>query len=100
MSTWYSGPATIRQRGSDVAVQCSITAYQDMVDVGGGDLLEGLKSWEGTWWDPEPQYTLDLDEATIRLPNGREGHIIIGDMQVRMPGGEHGTLRGSGALPA
>lgn len=99
MATWYNGPATIIQGGREVAVECSIAAYQEMVEAG-GELLEGLKSWDGTWWDPDPEYSLELDEATIRFPDGRQGQILIRDMQVRMPGGEHGSLLGSGGLPA
>ena len=99
MSVWYSGAATISQAGNDVAVQCSISAYQDMIPAG-NELLEGLMSWDGTWWDPDPQYTLQTDDATISLHDGREGRIIIGDMQIGVPGAERGTLRGNGALPA
>ncbi len=99
MSLWYSGPATISQGGNEVAVECEIAKHQQMIPAG-DELLEGLISWDGTWWDPNPPFTLEIDEATIRLDNGGEGQILVNHMQTGMPSGEHGTFAGNGGLPA
>lgn len=98
--SWYFGPAKITQGDRVVRVICEIDLHQPMIRAG-DELLEGIRSWGGAWWDPDPAHTLWMDDedATIRLDDGREGRVIIGGITIRN-GIDGGTLRGNGAPPA
>jgi hypothetical protein len=89
----YSGDAIIVQSEAHVQVMCEFETWFDTVEG-----MRGLGNWQGSYDDPEPPYTLDAGEAVLRLPDGREGNIVITHHQVGSSG-ERGSFTGSGDPP-
>jgi hypothetical protein len=93
----YTGPATFIQNDREVQVNCRIETHQETIEVGRGESLPGLQSWDGSWWSPEPRYTLEAGSATLQLFDGSKGDILLNIRQRN--GDEEGTFQGSGETP-
>ena len=71
----YRGPAeVVTQEGEVLAsVCCQYRVSHSRV---------GLMSWQGRLSNPEPEYALNADQYQLRLPDGRQGTIIINRLRV------------------
>jgi hypothetical protein len=96
VTVWYSGAATIEQADHVVLVMCEIHEHRDTIETG-LEPLQGHTSWEGSWWSPDPPYTLEAGGATITLTDGRTGDMTITTLTI----GEslYGSFLGTGSLP-
>jgi hypothetical protein len=84
----YEGPATIISDGFEV--QADVQLY---VDTSGS-----IRSWEGTGTAHLPAPPPLLDQATIRLPDGREAAARV-DIYWSATPPSHLEIRGSGRPP-
>lgn len=91
----YSGSATILQGELRAIVSCSFEVEQEMVEARQDEFLEGLMSWQGSFSTDE--FLLETDCATLKLPDGRSGEIII--THLTLPAGI-GSFSGNGAPPS
>ena len=88
----YDGPAVFRQNDADIEVgRC---AY--------GRQGEGTEQteWQGQFEDPTPEHVLEVGEATLILPTGEEGTIIITEYAYALTSPGRGTFQGTGPAPA
>ena len=89
----YSGPAVLRQGDHSVGVSCDLTSWDDDAEV----VMHGLSRWEGTFDAPYPSHVLESGDATIELPGGATGVVVISLLFIGDE--ETGALTGSGAAP-
>lgn len=73
----YDGPAVLRQDGRDTPIRCSYRTERDRicVDEVGARWIDGLTHWRGTI--TEQAGPLALDTATLILPTGESGEVIL-----------------------
>jgi hypothetical protein len=88
----YDGPAVFRQSGADVEVgRCTYGTHD------GG---KGPEEWHGQFEDATPEHILEVGEATLILPSGEQGEIVITEYAYRLTGSGRGTFEGRGPVPA
>ena len=86
----YEGTATVVQDGESFAIYCD---YETTVDP-----RSGLKSWAGVYQASEESRWPDVGDATLRLPDGAEGHVIITAAAMH-PSPRGGVFTGTGEPP-
>jgi hypothetical protein len=86
----YDGPAVIRQDEKEFTVQCM---FRTSVDE-----RSGLRSWRGTFRQSDTAFGLDAAEASLLLPSGEVGAVIVNTVRYD-PGGARGTFVGTGPSP-
>jgi hypothetical protein len=70
----YDGQATIRQNDREVRAHVEYEIEQDDIYVGPDSTIGGMKTWSGTI---QPESPLELGNATLTLPHGSSGTIIV-----------------------
>lgn len=85
----YRGRAEIIQGAKRIGVDC---AYD-----GGTDPRSGLHAWAGVYRGARPPHVLEPDSALLRLPDGREGEILIDEIDSST--GASGLFLGNGPEP-
>ncbi|MFE6284363.1 hypothetical protein [Streptomyces sp. NPDC057877] len=87
MNTSYRGPAVVVAGDEEFPVDADLRIHQE-----GG----GLKSWDGSLRSDPPVDLWDVEDAVLRMPDGREGKIVMTSGIVRS--GEQ-DIQGSGPAP-
>ncbi len=84
----YSGPATFVQESGETAIDCEyrVTVAYPL----GPDGPPGLQSWRGTYSVTDGGHVLEPGDAMIRLPDGREGDVIVTHVSHDMGAGRVG----------
>jgi hypothetical protein len=94
----YDGPAsflTDAGAGEFTAVTCHYTVSVDYPT--GFDGPEGLVSWKGQF---AAKGSIEPGEASIRLPDGREGQILVSRVTIGVTAGTfEGAFVGNGPPP-
>lgn len=70
----YEGDATIVQDQQTIRARCEYTVEQERIYSGPDESIPGLRSWSGSL---RPVTPIDLGEATLHLPDGSTGTIIV-----------------------
>lgn len=70
----YQGDATIIQDDKRIAVVCDYRAETERIYVGPEETVPGMRSWQGTL---ATHQSLNLGNATLELPDGSTGNVII-----------------------
>jgi hypothetical protein len=103
----YSGAATLVREGETVAVRATYRLKQDRIPISDTQWIPGLRSWAGSLDAP---LDMELGEASLVLPDGREGRIIVigcdrfettclGDTWMQSSPGVSFTFVGTGPAP-
>jgi hypothetical protein len=91
----YAGPATIVTDARALEVTCRYSVSADYPD--GFDGPPGFVSWRGQF---SANASIEPGEASIRLPDGREGQILLSRVTIGvMVGTFEGAFVGNGAPP-
>jgi hypothetical protein len=91
----YAGPASILTAAGVVGITCQ---YSVSVDYPAGfDGPTGLVSWKGQF---SAKGSIEPGEASLRLPDGREGQILVSRVTIGVTAGTfEGALVGKSAPP-
>jgi hypothetical protein len=87
----YDGPATIEQGEHEVTVTC---AFWSSVES-----RSGIMSWGGTFSHPDSAHVLDAGNASLILPMGERGAVILNHVTYAATGSS-GTFVGTGPPPS
>lgn len=61
---------------------------------------KGPEEWHGQFEDATPEHILEVGEATLILPSGEQGEIVITEYAYRLTGSGRGAFEGRGPVPA
>ena len=59
----------------------------------------GIKSWRGVLTRIQPEHTLQTEQYRLKLPNGKEGTVLVNNLRFRSNAPERATFLGSGPNP-
>lgn len=68
------------QDGDQFDAHCEYSVFQEMLDLGRGEQIEGLLSWHGRFTTNSPRVATGA--GSIELPDGRTGAIVVNEVWI------------------